>query len=114
MRIERNGRWETRLVVPAGAQHLKVGYESEPAVPEKYPSHGDYLCAVQSTHEVAFEAEPGKTYRFDAARETGGGFVITAYEVYAPPNARPIATSSLQLSARSRCRFYPAVLDCAP
>ena len=61
----------------------------------------------------AVTAQAGRSYRFDAARD-GASAVITAYEVYDPPNARPIPTTSVQQAARQQCSFFPPEFDCGP
>lgn len=103
-----------KLSRPAGEQNLKVYYESSygPSLGES--GRQGYFCSYVTSHDLSFVSKPGKAYRFYVDESTPSKYKVTVLELIDPgsPEAKPVASNSIQTSIKNRCRPFTRHSSC--
>jgi hypothetical protein len=95
------------ITVKSGPQIIKLRAANEPDYSDAF-FHDSYECSYVSTHEVRFDAKPGKSYRLHLESESPGKYSITVWEGLDrfADQTQKIEAVSNQTSISKECRYY--------
>lgn len=97
----------TSLDLPSGERELFVEADSEPQGLDEWPTLAGEACFYRSTHSVALQLKPGKTYRLHLDQTGPKDFSISAHEGIdsSAVDTIPVPAQSHQLTLEERCSF---------